>query len=914
MDSFAIFVVLKNIYRDLFGMRFFLFCICFLMPGFLFPQQEVLLVPWEKKVVISFRPGEGAYEAGNVILMAMATYQDQSPYHLQIGFRFRGEMEIRLHPMERPEITIRLLDIVPSDLPRYRGFSLDPVLVPSHFSCRLNLIGLPDSTVMRSYGLNRIELDLLHNGVVTYEIPVVEPGKWLVVPDSEEFFIDEQGVKQFRDYIALVNDYYAATALTDSLLAMTETYNPLTTYDLPDKYLLIMEVSRIVRLIGKYHFGEELRLGENDPAQFAEKYLKLDKFSRSATMTLEQQIGQPSVIRWGNNLPSLADAFTSRMIFYIRSSMLLNGVKGGIYREYIDTWFEQTGFTNEEKVFYGLLRKMYPSDDPLLRAGEIAQTVWDSYLQKIRKMINGSDNVGALMLLESAEKFRDRVPVQLYPDCDLLKTEAIKGIYASYLGIAETCIDLNKFQKAEDYIDQAGEYLAEYRDVIPVDTMFRRVFRKLFDQRLKGCDYLLGEKQYLEALDCYQLFSQSFPTEMIFYVEEHLALRQRQGFKGLFFQERKSALALMQNKERDSALMHFDNACRYQELLRGDPEIHAAMDELNRQMLPVRYQQLADRGAYLYLTYNHEEAFRTFEQMKEVGEKIGIPEDTVLNRMYLESYKYHMLNEISMATGLIWKDELERAEEYAREVETVMALYNLEADADLQSALTSYRKKIDLKVCLGVKEEADYLALRAWKNIELKQFDIAVRQLGDVRKKSLQYPECALDLRAYDDTIKKYLSAAFYLEKQQQALNLDAVGDFRNALQIVNENERFYLNTKLDQFGIPLITTLDFVSRSSKVPMFMEAIPYFLDNREVNSAWLCLNRLKQEGVDQRNTRDLQERVGYAMAAYDADLFMGSDPELRVRSYTGGNRWFAKFAHAYTTWWQQLQSEPESKTP
>ncbi|MBN1199746.1 MAG: hypothetical protein JXA23_10375, partial [Bacteroidales bacterium] len=576
--------------------------------------------------------------------------------------------------------------------------------------------------------------------------------------------------------------------------------------------------------------------------------------------------------------------------------------------------FTLTGFDDEEMVFYSLLRRMYPSDDLSIHAAEIAQTVWDSYLRKTREMIDGSDYVGAKMLLENAAKFRERVPGQLYPDCDLLKAEAIKGVYASYLGIAETCIDLGKFQKAEDYIHQAGDYLAEFREVIPVDTLFRRVFRKLFDQRLKGCDFLLGEKQYLEAIDCYQLFSQSFSAEMIDFVEEHLALRQQQAIRGLFFQEQNRVLTLMHNRERDSALVHFDHACHYQELLQEDPETHAAMDELNHQMLPVRYQQLAEKGTYLYITYNHEEAFRTFNQMKEVGEKIGIPADTALNRMYLESYKYHMLNEISMATGMIWKDEFDRAEEYAREVESVMDLYNLEADPDLQSALTSYRRKIDLKVCLGVKEEADHLAIRAWKNIELKQYDIAVRQLGDARKKSLQHPECTMDLQAFEDTIKKYLSAAFYLEKQQQALNLDAIGDFRNALQIVNENERFYLNTKLDQFGIPLITTLDFVSLSSKVPMYMAAISFFLDGKEVTSAWVCLNRLKQEGLDQRSTREFQDQVGNALAVYDANLFPGTDPELRIRSYTGGNRWFTKFAQAYTTRWQQLQTENTSKTP
>ena len=300
--------------------------------------------------------------------------------------------------------------------------------------------------------------------------------------------------------------------------------------------------------------------------------------------------------------------------------------------------------------------------------------------------------------------------------------------------------------------------------------------------------------------------------------------------------------------------------------------------------------------------------------MKEVGTVLGMPLDTALERMALESYKHHMLNEISMATGMIWKNELEMAKEYVQEVESVMDLYNLDMDPDLQSALSSYRRKIDLKICLSAKEEADMLAIRAWRNIELKQFDLAVKQLGDARQKARQHPECELDLQAYDDTIKKYISAAFYLEKQQQALNQLTIGNFQAAMKLANDNDRFYLNTQLEQFGVPKVTTLDFVAQSSRVPMYIEAVTFFLQTGDVNSAWICLTWLKREDMEARDVRELQERVGNALSISDFRAFPDGDPENRVRSYTGGNRWFVKFANAYTSRWRQLQTEQLLKTP
>ncbi|NQV01589.1 MAG: hypothetical protein HQ542_03010, partial [Bacteroidia bacterium] len=708
--------------------------------------------------------------------------------------------------------------------------------------------------------------------------------------------------------------YYAAAALTDSLLEATHTFDPLTSNDLPEKYIQLMEINRIVRIIGNHRFGEQLSLQKNDPVQFAEKFLRLDKFSRSATMTFKQHLEDPTPLAWTGSLTDLSKTYILHLISYIQKSMLINGIRGGIYSEYVDSYFLITGFNNEEGIYSGLIKKMFPSEYPALAASSISRVVWEAYLQAARKLTDESNYVAALVLLEHAGSFREHIPHLELPDFIPLQVEAVKGIYASYLGIAESCIDLQKFQMAEDYITQAGEYLADFEGIIPADTMFQRVFRKLFKRRLQGCDYILGVRQFQEALDCYQLFTLSYPPEMIAYVEDHLSSRRQQAFKGLFQEERERVFTLMLQRQIDSALICYDNACGYQELIMGDPEVIAEMDELDNRMLPVRYKQLADRGTYLYMTYNHEEAFRTFNRMKEVGELLGMPVDTALDRMYLESYKHHMLNEISMATGMIWKDELEMAKEYAREVESVMDLYNLEMDPDLQSALSSYRQKIDLKICLSVKEAADILAIRAWQNIEMQQFDRAVKLLGEARQKTRQHPECQSDLQAFDDTIKKYISAAFYQEKLQQALHQVALGNFREAIQRVNDNELFYRNTQLANVGVPFTSTIDFVALSLRVPMYLEAVPFFLQSGDVTSAWSCLTWLKREGVDASDVRELQATVGSALAIRDFEILPEGDPEDRFRNYTGGNRWFIKFAQAYTARWRQLQTEQSLKTP
>lgn len=885
------------------------------IPFTLSGQDTTFILNAKRNTVISFHQSEASlYSNGNAILIQLATALDENPWKVKIGVGFTELLQVRTYSMKNPEVTIRVAGVYISKAPSYRSFPMAEALIPDLVSCNLNLIDLPDSNILRQYRLTNMDVDQLAAGYTSSEIPVMVAGKFSVTLSDIILHYSDKALGRFRERIQTINDYFASASLTDSLLEVANRYNPLTTSDLPDKYILLMEINRIVRLIGDHRFREKLSLDKHDPEQFASKFLNLDKFSRSATMTFEQQLASPALLDWTGSLNHLSETYILHLISYIHKSMLLNGIRGGIYRKYLDSWFGMAGFSDEELIFNDLLRKMYPGEDPSAQLPVIAQTVWDAYLQGARRLIEGSEYVEASMLLRHASSFRERIPVVLKPDCKPMEAEAVKGIYASYLGIAESCMDLQKFRMAEDYIDQAGEYLAEYRSIIPVDTMFQRVFRKLFNRRLQGCDYLLGEKQYQEALECYQLFSLSYPPEMISYVEDHLKSGRQKALSSLYFEEREMALSLMRRQEEDSALVHFDNACRYAEQITGAREISAAQEELVNRMLPVRYEKLAGKGTYYYLLYNHEEAFRTFSQMKEVGEKLGIPVDTALNHMYLESYKHHMLNEISMATGMIWKDELELAKEYAHGVETVMDLFNLESDPDLQSALSSYRSKIDLKACLAVKEESENLSVRAWRNIELKQFDVALRQLGDARQKALQHPECKIDLTAYNDTIKKYISAAFYQEKQQQARNQVAMGNFREAILLVSDNERFYRNTGLGMFGVPFVSTLDFVAQSYRIPLYREAIVFFLKNGDATSAWTCLVWMKRDGVEARDVRDLQESVGDLLATHDFELFPEGDSETRIRSYTGGNRWFVKFALAYAGRWQVLQPGQLLKNP
>jgi len=888
-----------------------LYLFVFLLTGFsLTAQDEADSSRLKKKNHITFRQhGPSVHEAGNSILIQLAAACDENPYRLTIGISFTEELTIHRHPMKSPEVTIRLLEILPFQTILYRGFNIDDVLIPNRVTCNLNLIDLPDRAVLRQYSLKNLDIRQLEIGYVSSEIPVVEEGKMTVTLSDYLFHYDEEALLRFQEKVQLVNDYYAASALVTSLLQATDSWDPKSVEDLPEKYIQLMEINKVVRLLEERNFPDKLNLTTYDPEGLTEKFTQLDKFSRSASMTVEQQLSDPSVQELERDLEVLSEKYIDHLSGYIRRSMLMNSIRGSIYQDYIDSWFQLPGFRDDPDVFTRLIGKMYPEKHIDTAIRRVSLVIWDRYLKEVTNLIRAKQFAEALQLLGNARAFKDHNPaLSGIDDIRDLQSIAVKGIYGSYLGIAESCIDLEKFQMADRYITKADDYRKNYSGLILSDTLLKRLFRKLFSRRLSECDLILTANQYQEAIDCYRSFGLSYPSGMIAYVNDHLEAGNHLALKGLFFEQDALVAKWMRKCDEDSALACYDRACRIQELITADSEVSQALDRLNNRMLPIRYEKVADRGTWLYLTYKHEAAFRTFDQLKAIGKAIGIEPDTAIGRMYRESYKHHMLNEISMATGMIWKDELDQARDYIQEVESMMDLYHLELDPNLQSALEGYREKIDRKICMNVMQEIESLSVRARRNLEMKQFDVAVNQLGEARLQAQQHPGCRIPTDEIVNTIKRYLSAAFYQEKQKHAWHQVAIGNFREAIERAGDNELFYRSKDLAALEVPFVSTLDFVGMAARVPMTTEAVIFFIRTGNEPAAWTSLTWLKQADVQAKSIRHLQETVGAAMAEKNFRISSAGDPVEHVRRYTGGNRWFVKFAKAYTSRWKQLQSE------
>ncbi|MFH1160218.1 MAG: hypothetical protein V1733_04635, partial [bacterium] len=547
-------------------------CILVILSLTAWPAGDTVTVTrTDRTLSISFQPQNQSISANiNAILLQLAASRDVNPKKLQIRVNFSEELEIHHFPEKNPVVILRIQEVSVAGSERYRGFSIGDVLVPDRMSCNLNLVSVPDSVILRQYRLLNLDMAQLVVGYTSVDIPMVEPEKLAVTLSDFTFSYSGEELSRFTEKLCLINDYYAASALADTLLSQVEGYDP---KSVPGDYILLMEVDKLVKMLEEKNFSGRLELPGYDPQDYQKNFSALFRFSRSASMTFEQQLPGQASVNWDGNLDVLADQYIRHLLKYIFHSLLLNGIRGSIYEEYLTRYFEVPAFEDDRTIFLTLVQKMFPDLTTDSAAVLVSRTIWDAYLQKTSDLINRSSFTEALKLLKNADSFRSHTPYLVNaPGADSLVSLAVRGVYASYLGIAESCIDLQKFQLAENYITKAGEYKQNYTGLLPSDTLLQRIFRKLFNRTLSGCDYLLSGNQYLEALECYQLFELSYPPDMVSYVSDYLHSKRNQALRGLFTEQAELVASRLRLDDTDSALACYDRACGFQTLIPDDPE------------------------------------------------------------------------------------------------------------------------------------------------------------------------------------------------------------------------------------------------------------------------------------------------------------------------------------------------------
>jgi hypothetical protein len=736
----------------------------------------------------------------------------------------------------------------------FRKFSMASVMMPGRvaFGCRIekkdssSFFDLPEAT-----GLKFSENDSLF----LCQVPRYSCDSDTVVVHHLRFYFDEDAISRFRERVTLINDYYAANAILDSL------ENKITNLDFgdinryPGYFIILQELNKILTILNEKNLSLRLGLDSLDPEGFLAKYNRLTRFSLSATMTFRENLKTPGIMNSAFATDSLIQLFLDRMGCYIRWSNLVSERNSKIYDEFLERYFRLNAFEDDPEVIRNLVVKMFPGQNPDSVLAMISRKINKAYHDRANELLRNRQYADAVELLGNARKFSEINPylIGVVNDRDIITTAA-NGIYDSYLGVAEGALRNGKPEMARSYMLRAQGYRKEHAAFVTSDSLFNKVFDELLAENVSRCDTLYAFSEYPEALDFYREFEN--------------------GFDSLTF-----------------SLIH---------------------PGLNPKIQFCRYMIFIREGEKNLAKFEKPEAGRNFFLARQLSGEENYYPDPLLDSLCKVTYPFYLIHLLYAGEGRIWTNRLESARRFADSIAFIQRTTGAGSSRELSDALAGYRRKVEERVCWNANEAVEVFLLRSQRNRELKDFAMAAALTDSATLLIQLNTDCRIPSAGMSDTVSKYAQAVQFQKMQRNIDLLVVTGQYEKAIMGYLEMEHFFTLENIRRFALESKPMYDYVSERSRQELTVGAFLYFQGKKDLQEGFRYLKLLRLEDYPVKNAKPFLEWLGKEYAEKDFRDQPDEDPVTLVRNYTGRDKWMRRFRVEYYQEAALLRHQPAIK--
>ncbi|MEI7982693.1 MAG: hypothetical protein WCI71_13660, partial [Bacteroidota bacterium] len=574
---------------------------------------------------ISYTLPEGEHFAnGNKIIREIAPYVQREPWLVRLDLSCKYQVSVGLQDGKK-QVTGKFLDPhVMGDI-FYRRFDISEVLIPSHLQVTIRWANRFDSS---SYTEQRALSGRIGiRDSILFQLPAVhyDPDLDTIILCDFDFFYDSLQLTRFRQRRQLIDDYYASSVLLDTLQQVADTMDVSNPALLPLHFIQVEEFNKVLQQISSRNFPENLLDSGFDPAQIGRRYQELYRISKTLTYNYRDALYEEGGLPWDLNMAGIAGFFTARMFSFVGKSQWMDDFHGDIYRDYLDHYFDRISFPVSENIPEMLLRKMYPESQHDTLVSFVAKQVLSSYCRLARMLMERYQYAEAVSLIENARKFRAAVPgKENFKEEDSLLVQASTEVYNAFTGIAYGCIRNQKYQMADEYLAKAAEYRLMHPGLIHADSLYRKVYSELFFLRNTGCDQLLDQKKYLEALDCYRLFEQNYAADELVPVSAQLNKKKKCALSAICIEAIIQSLAALKHDKPDSAIYYFDVVAPLLPDIQDDRLTLAQYDSVAPLIDRIRYKYLLNAGKQALDHRQYTLALQNFDKARALGARFLI--------------------------------------------------------------------------------------------------------------------------------------------------------------------------------------------------------------------------------------------------------------------------------------------------
>ncbi len=705
----------------------------------------------------------------------------------------------------------------------FRDFKIDSLLLPEKLDVELLFYEnnrLTDS-LTRTISFTKGQLTLpLSEGILASALSIeIKVNRVVYTSNNYNHFLKTAG---------LINNYYGYVKIMKKmpqLLMKTSEARP----SAADFFLNYVTLTRLESYIRQHNFSRQLHLKLRDPLNFEQQLSKMLRL-QIRMKTLSQQMLSENT----PTIPVDKEKFTH--------SYVALSIKAVTFSEeqqpYIAASFNEFARVfpdDHEKDFVSRVSTFYDQDIRLDQV-TVSQEIYKYFIDVASLKIRQQAFVRALDFLANAAYFENRFPeVKRSTEFDSCLIHARDGLATSYLKVALMASENNDLQLTNRYINKASQSLNTY-DAEINQPKTPPCYLHYSGEMLRMAETNLKQVHYHRALSFLDAAYQACPNspgidslraitcEML--LKHRLDVSQQLLDRGNITASRDTLFQIAKD---------YLKLCPFNSKLTRNKEMTETATAI--------YQQTISAGAQLHDQNRNTLAMTYLNSATRLQRTFSLPDSPLLNTLVSETMVPYILAIADEANLEIWKKHFQKADSVYRLAQSLSRHYGITENQNVKSRLDTLSAKIKVAGCQWKQEEISRLFTQTQRAV--KAYHMAAAKSYFLKAKQLYKYNSSCE-GAKEKTNKAFRSyeALFNFTDAYHKLTLQLFSHgFVSVLPEYAKLEQQYRDEHLEKFGLPFTKLYPFVRSQHSEKLTLEAVRYFIQNKEFAEALRYLQLL-----------------------------------------------------------------------
>lgn len=813
------------------------------------------------------------------ILTSLALGMSKDLKSTEIRVKFKLEKEIKNINKNELEISISFNNISIEGATKYRGFSLDSLLIPDYGVVRVSVVARNETIINQI-----VEIPLKGNKIIF--IPnnqKIISGQSRVEVELIELNYSKLDYDQFNKINILINYYFGYSLIMEHLNKTSKEASFKSKEDASSVFLQWHKTSRILNLINELNLTKVLSLNSFDPEKYIKKSKELSRHQRRATTILNQTLEA-----------ELKKGFIADKQKYISDLIIFSDdvyAKGKQQQPYLQEAFRKTTLINTNAGELVMIKRisdyydMYSYyDDP-----KVPGVLFENFVESAVKYYNKSKNNMALRQLKNANEIQsyfDYPPSALYSNT--LAT-TLNGMIESFLKVSDMALKSGNYQMADNYYQNAEKVFNENMELFHQTNITATPFTIYVDAQTILARQLILDRKFIVAE---KLLSNCMKIQLEKGLEENMETREliNDSRNGIYKNKLVEARHLLDLKQTEKATALVYEAKKYQDTY---PDINKIklFDEISYSI----FLEYLQNGEILMDKGKHDEAINNLLKAKEIQTVLLDYEVERLDELLKNNSVPVILDLIEEATYKTWAKRPKEAQELKAEAAKMQIVYHQQDNAELNTAMRELEHKMSSRHCLDIQFQIKENAKTIAKQVKNGNFDEATKIKVNTIDLIDSNNDCKLDLKDFDNINQQYDFIFEFNEKFNLMKSSLFTQGYDEAIDLYLQLRNYYFEKDIENYNFELPSLYEFVEQQNLQKLTSSSVSYFITKQQYQLAFEYLNLLKLQGMESVNSRELQTELGTQFAR----SFDGNQEERHqmAKELSGDNKWFKYFNRA-----------------